>query len=646
VDFFTQQERSRRATRLLIVLFLLAVAGTVAAVTIAAGLAINLYRQPYDPGGAVAGSFSAWIADNNLALLMVAALTAGLIGLASLYRSASLSRGGGEVARLLGATELSGEIDDPLRRRLMNIVEEMAIASGIPVPEVFVLEQEQGINAFAAGLNPANAAVAVTRGALERLTRSELQGVVAHEFSHILNGDMRLNQQLMGLSFGILVLSLMGKWLLRSLRVRRRGRSSGAMVAAMALGAMLVIIGSIGLFFSRLIKAGVARQRETLADASAVQFTRDVSGLAGALKKIGGHTGQLVARNGEEVAHMLFSRGSLVFRGWFATHPPLDERIRLLDPTFEPGDYTAIEVAEAEESLRAVERATRASLADETAQVSAAQLLEQAGHIAPQTFAAALRRSIPEEIGHAAHSKEVSFLLILALGLSRENSARMRQLEFLDLKLGSSRTSRCRALAAELDALDGRFRLPVLELAMPALKARPPEQLGFLTDLLRRLGELSETENLFDYVLMRVLESYLRLTPAAEIDIGHRQGRISVGEAFSTLLRAVAAFGHDDAGAALAAFKAGMSAVTHTGGAVAEPRFVPLSEARALGTLDAALLRLAAARPKAKRAVLKGVLACIRHDRELRIEELELFRAVAATLECPMPPASAVTADV
>ncbi|HSG65347.1 MAG TPA: M48 family metalloprotease, partial [Gammaproteobacteria bacterium] len=258
MDFFARQEQSRRNTRVLIALFALAVVATVSAVTLAAAVLISMYQQPYYTNGAIRTSMD-WLSSNAGTLLAIAALTAGFIGVTSLYRIATVASGGGQVARLLGGTVIPSATTDLLERRLVNVVEEMAIASGTPVPEIFVLEQEQGINAFAAGLTPADAAIAVTRGALDRLTRAELQGVVAHEFSHILNGDMRLNQQLIGLSFGILALSLVGRWLLRSVRFQRRGRSGSGAMAIVAAGAILVLVGSIGLFFSRLIKAGVSR---------------------------------------------------------------------------------------------------------------------------------------------------------------------------------------------------------------------------------------------------------------------------------------------------------------------------------------------------------------------------------------------------
>ncbi|MDX1562193.1 MAG: M48 family metallopeptidase, partial [Gammaproteobacteria bacterium] len=338
MDFFERQDASHRATRYLVLLFALAFLA-VAVVTgvvlmLLLGLAGN--GQVLSPTAASSGL----IAGDLSLLATIVAIVIGLMIIASLFRHATLARGGGQVARMLGGTQVTGDERDPLRRRLLNVVEEMAIASGLPVPEIYVLEQERGINAFAAGLTPGDAAVAVTQGALDHLTRAELQGVVAHEFSHILNGDMRLNSRLMGLSFGILVLSLIGRWLLRSsARGLRFSSNRGKGSALVVIGLALTVIGGIGVFLSRLIKAAVSRQRETLADASAVQFTREPLALAGALKKIGGFTPYLEAVEAEEVSHMLFGRAGRSFAGLFATHPPLPERIKALDPSFKPGDY-------------------------------------------------------------------------------------------------------------------------------------------------------------------------------------------------------------------------------------------------------------------------------------------------------------------
>ena len=231
----------------------------------------------------------------------------------------------------------------------------MAIASGMPVPDIYVLEQESGINAFAAGYTPGDAAIAVTRGTLELLDREELQGVIGHEFSHILNGDMRLNIRLMGVLFGIMVLGLIGRMILRSghhasIVSSRRGRGAPAVLI---IGLGLAILGGIGVFVARAIKASISRQREFLADASAVQFTRQTDGLASALKKIGGYEegSHLQAADPEEVSHMLFGTGSRL-SGMFATHPPLTERIQALDPHFKASDYPVVDTRTGEHGCK------------------------------------------------------------------------------------------------------------------------------------------------------------------------------------------------------------------------------------------------------------------------------------------------------
>ncbi len=639
MDFFTEQERAKRASRTLVVLFLLAVAVIVLAVTLIVAVVVRLYADPYGPQSVVSGgSLAAWLAEHGTLLAGVAAATALFIALASIYRMTTLSRGGAQVARMLGATEVAHDTQDRLRRRLLNVVEEMAIASGVPVPDVFVLEEESGINAFAAGLTTSDAAVAVTRGALEKLDRAELQGVIAHEFSHIMNGDMRLNLRLMGMSFGILILALLGRWLLHSMRFTRRSRSNGGVAAAVALGLAFIIIGYIGLFFGRLIKAGVSRQREILADASAVQFTRDSSGLAGALKKIGGYTGTLTTNDSEEIAHMLFSRGSRAFSGWFATHPPLDVRIQALDPGFRPGDYTV--VTDAYTSADDEHDVMVHSLVD-TAAVADVDILGTAGQSASHDVAESLRVAIPGELYHAAHSRETSLLLILALGFSDDPGAISTQSDLVEKQLGAARAGLVRELRKELDTLEARLKLPLLELAMPALRQRPPEQLEFLVSLLRRLTEQDSNERLFDYVLLRLLESYFWDLPNVGLKPPKAARTMPLGKALVTLLRCVAAFGHDDSDTALAAFRAGVSSLAKSGTRIPEPDFTPLEPARNLGELDEALARLATARPDARERVLRAVLECIRHDHRIELAEYELFRAIAATLGCPIPPAAA-----
>ncbi|MCE3004308.1 MAG: M48 family metallopeptidase, partial [Xanthomonadaceae bacterium] len=328
MDFFAQQALARGQSRRLVVLFVVAVACIAASIAVVLMLVLDLGLASAQRAAAGTTLFSRHAAAGGVA----AAVTLLVIVIASAFKVARLRGGGAVVARELGGSLVPSDTRDHRLRRLRNVVEEIAIASGVPVPEIYVLEQEPGINAFAAGWSPADAAVAVTAGALEHLDRDELQGVVAHEFSHILNGDMRLNIRLMGLLFGILVIGIAAREVL--LRSRGSGRD-GAALLLVALGIM--IIGYVGLFFGRLIKAGVSRQREFLADASAVQFTRQNQGIAGALKKIAANAegSQLAAHDGEEISHMLFGDG-VGYSRLFATHPPLVERIRRLDRGFDP----------------------------------------------------------------------------------------------------------------------------------------------------------------------------------------------------------------------------------------------------------------------------------------------------------------------
>ena len=638
MDFFARQEVSRRLSRALVGVFLLAFVLVALATTIVVTAALRLYTEN---NALYLGteSWSQWLGGHAGLVLGIAAGSFGLMVLASFYRTAQLSRGGGHVALSLGGTRVTGDGNDPLERRFVNVVEEIALAAGLPVPEIYVLEQESAINAFAAGRTGKDAAIAVTRGALERLTRSELQGVIAHEFSHILNGDMRLNQQLIGLSFGILVLSLIGRWLLRSMRYSRpsRGRKGGGIAAAMAIAVALLIIGWIGVLLSRLIKAGVSRNRERLADASAVQFTREPEGLAGALKKIGGYSARIESVDTEEVSHMLFEGRSSAFSGWFATHPPLLERIRALDPGFDPRDLpTSVEPLPPPGTAETAEREGATGLVSTHAATVGASPLERAGEIAAPA-GRALHEAVPDEVLHAARSREGSLLLVVALALSTDAASRRKQLALVEQRLGAARTELCKRLLGELERAPAELRLPVLELALPSLRQRPHGELTYVVELTTRVQELETAPSLFDFVLLRLVKAYLRDVPG--VDSGPRRAdrKLDPRAAVRALLATVAAFGSEQAGAARAAYEAGIASV---GWKLepADPTFDPPAALRDLERLDLALAALASIRPREKQRVLRGVLAAIRADAVTATEERELFRVIAVALDCPLPP--------
>src|SRR6186713_2124743 len=336
MDFFARQEAARRTTRWLLVAFLISVVLVVLAIDAVVVLLFGAAEPDASPTAAVLGTS-----------VVVLAIICG----ASLFKTLSLRAGGAAVARSLGGTRIERATSDLALKRLHNVVEEMSIASGVTMPEVYVLEHEDGINAFAAGNSPADAAIAVTRGAATRLKREELQGVIAHEFSHILNGDMRLNIRLLGWTFGLLAVAIVARVVLQSSPGsggRSRKDGAGALMLA-ALAAM--VLGYIGVFFGRLLQAAVSRHRERLADASAVQFTRDPAGLTGALLKIAGLSAgsRLVTPSAEEVAHMLFAPG---LDRLMATHPSLEDRLKELDPNFRVSELPALAAAAARDAQR------------------------------------------------------------------------------------------------------------------------------------------------------------------------------------------------------------------------------------------------------------------------------------------------------
>jgi len=337
MNFFEAQERARKSSRLLVLWFALAVIGVILVIYVCATIALQM-SSPDQHSIYVATEVSQLGLWNPELLLWTTVLVGGVIFIGSLTKLSQLSGGGKVVAENLGGRLVEPDTRNHYERRLLNVVEEMAIASGVPIPEVWIMDEEPGINAFAAGTDPANAVIGVTRGTLERLNRSELQGVIAHEFSHILNGDMKLNIRLMGWIFGLVMVSVIGRFLLESLRHFRGSRNSknggGLIIAILAAGLVLWLVGSVGVLFARMIQAAISRQREFLADASAVQFTRLPDGISGALKKIGGFAehGHIIAPAAAEARHMFFAGSSL--SSLMATHPPLSQRIKAIDPSW------------------------------------------------------------------------------------------------------------------------------------------------------------------------------------------------------------------------------------------------------------------------------------------------------------------------
>lgn len=619
MDFFRSQDVARRKTGWLVLYFVLAVIGVVAAVVLVAVIAVNI------------------ASDQKAALTPPVVLAAGgaalvVIFLGTAFKTAQLSSGGKVVAESLNGRPLNSSTTDPLERRLLNVVEEMAIASGVPTPPVYVMDDETEINAFAAGFAPGDAVIGVTRGSMEQLTRDELQGVIAHEYSHILNGDMRLNLRLMGLVHGILVIALTGTFLLRIMGNTRISRSDGdkkdggnLAIAILILGVGLYIVGWIGVVFGRLIKAAVSRQREFLADASAVQFTRNPLGIAGALKRIGGYGGsKLKAPNAEVASHLYFGDGMGFWASSpFATHPPLPDRILRLDPSFKgqmiddpPPTPPGIEEASTA-GFAASPRPRRA--------ISTEEAISSVGDVRPDhvNYAAKLVASLPEKLQEAAHDPFSSRAVVLALLFSETKDGSTNWADKVDAKLAGE-AERLFPMTKELPL---EQRLPLLELCFPALQQLSLDQRrAFRRDVDAAAGADAKI-TLFEYTVQRTLLRRLLEEPKP---IKSSVSKLSyVSGSAERLLGALSYLGSPDGPAF--AFDVGAARL----GIDVK---LPDKDECDLRAVDAALEVLHGLTPKLKRRLLDACAACVGADGKIAVKEAELFRAVADALDCPVPP--------
>jgi len=680
MDFFGEQRRAVGQSKRLVALFAIAVALIVVVVS---GI-VALGWIAFSNGEAMARGPTP---GKVIPVAVIAGLiTLALIALASWTRTSHLRQGGGVVAQQLGGSLISPDTTNPSYRRLRNVVEEMAIASGIPVPEVYVLEQEPGINAFAAGYTPSDAAIGVTRGCLEQLNRAELQGVIAHEFSHILNGDMRLNIRLVGLLFGILVLSILARTVMRG---ARGGRNSRGAAPILMVALAVAVVGAIGVFFGRLIKAGLSRQREYLADASAVQFTRDNTAVAGALKKIAitAQGSQLTVADGEEISHMLFGDG-VGYSRLFATHPPLMERIQRLDPGFQPEQLRELAVRwqrrrkaeqEAKEAAEMQEARDRfpgglgslpgtealpggavggvlagailsggaasgsttsagegggagSRLQTDTPGASMARRVANPGvdHV---RYAELLRAELPQALADAAHMHDHAIDLVLAVLVDAAGRAPAPHLERIAEHRGADSRVAVEALLPHFARLHPVQRAPLLAIAFPALKRRPAPELEAFRELVEVLIHLDGEVSLFEYALGRDLAVHLEEArdPSGARVFGSMHLHEVQAEA-ATVLAVLAMHGHDDEESARRAYLKGLYTLLPQ----ASMTFAPPQDW--VAALDQALPRLDRLEPVAKALLLEALLATLHHDGRITPQESELLRAVCAALHCPLPP--------
>ncbi|RUO24806.1 M48 family metallopeptidase [Aliidiomarina maris] len=499
MNFFHHQDIARRNTRLLGLLFSLAVILLVSLVALLVSFFMGGVQYQQGPGYQTS---TEWALHWDV-IVASAGVAMSVIGFAVLYKWVVLRPGGKVVAEHLGGRRLSPNSQDPLERKVLNVVEEMAIAANMPVPPVYMLDREPAINAFAAGYSPRDAVIGITRGCAEKLNRAQLQGVVAHEIAHILNGDMRLNIRIIAILNGILFISHAGYLLLR-FGALGGGRRDGKNAALPLLGLGLLVLGAIGVLFGNIIKAAVSRQREFLADASAAQFTREPEALSGALQQIGvaqgrgkgGRSGsEIESPNADEAAHLFFGQAVNKFMSVMATHPPLEERIRRLEPSWD-GKYKANPVASNEESSQnknpqAEHRARQESFVRTLAGLAASI-------------------DLPDKVVADARDPEHAKALVLALLLSDDDATRDAQLNLLQSTLTPDQYDDVVAHVSEVKALPLEQQLPLTELMMPALKMMNAQAANNFLQLMQRLIDVDAQVSLFEWCLYQVIWRYLQ----------------------------------------------------------------------------------------------------------------------------------------
>ncbi|MFT6897601.1 MAG: Zn-dependent protease with chaperone function [Paraglaciecola sp.] len=643
MNFFESQDRARKHTFQLIFLFSLAVIILIIMVNLLVMLAFGFINNEQMLNGQ---SFWQQMDWRTFATIGAAVTLVVLVG--SLYKIMALSGGGKVVAEGLGGQLIPQNTTDLNQRMLLNVVEEMAIASGTPAPPVYLLAQENGINAFAAGFSPKDAVIGVTQGAIEHLSRDQLQGVIAHEFSHIFNGDMRLNIRLIGVLNGILILGIIGYHLLYSASHSRRGRGNGkgaAGILALAIG--LIVIGFAGTFFGGLIKAAVSRQREYLADASAVQFTRNPDGIAGALKRIGGlEFGSVLKDPGAaEISHALFAQGVSGFmQGLAATHPPLAKRILHIVPNWDgkfatrdqPDTEQSVQSGDSKVTMSQEELAKKMSaVAAGVSMVDVANNINQIGNPEQATiyYARALIAQLPDVIKDAAREPYGARAVIYALLLNKEQDVRHRQLAHIHKYADPNVEVLTRKLLPEMDSLAVKFRLLLIDIAIPALKQLSLAQYQIFRDNMDALIDMDCKLVVQEWTLRKIL--FIHLDPQFFKHPPRKMGAVDSEQLkpeMALLLSVLAYAGQQSQVATEDVFTSALDVLGMMGLRLVNKKAINLNE------LDSALQKLEKLTPLAKPKLLHACATCIMRDQKIEPVEVELLRAFSDVLECPMPP--------
>jgi Zn-dependent protease with chaperone function len=608
MNFFRAQDEARGRTTKLVVLLVLAILVLTGTLYVLAVLG---------QGKLLAHGELEWFQPKLFLATAGSALVVILGG--SVLRIAELSKGGGAIAERLGGRLVGATTKDAAERRYLNVVQEMALASGLPVPLCYVIDGDETINAFAAGNSPQDAAVGVTRGALRNLTRDELQGVIAHEFSHIGNGDMKLNLRIIGAIAGLTALAQLGYIFFR-LAGSVRGKNSAPIALAMVLtGVVVLLIGSGGILFGKIIQAAVSREREYLADASAVQFTRNPLGLASALRKVAGLSGaQREASSAElEAQHMFFAGSAGFLESLFSSHPPISERIRRVDPAFDGHipDVTPVAVTADDEPVsglsgRAV--ATPPPLPIPARAVPTdLQIQDSVG----------FRGVIPGALREASEDPVSAMAVVLGLILRHDPAQRAAQLAQAEALAGGEVVKESRRLDALLRAVPAGSRVALLDLSMPALRQLSPAQVAAFRKALERAGYEAE-----DGLIVLLIQASMRRYLSSEKNPPSRPGDLAA--ACGLVLSAVVQTSGEDPAAQARAYVLGAGVLGMAG---LSPTMVPPASVD-LGKVDEALAVIAGQSVPARRQFVRGIGAAMLHDGRAEPAEIEIVRAVSDSL--------------
>jgi Zn-dependent protease with chaperone function len=630
MNFFEHQDQARRNTTRLVVLFLFAVTFVVISTALVISGVVTYfqtqniisteYRSVSDWAGLFSTPVFAWSALGTLVI----------IALGSTYKNLQLGGNGIQVALSMNAKHIHPETKSPVHKRLLNIVTEMALASGNPVPKVFVIPGD-GINAFAAGYHRHQIVVSVTEGALAQLSRDELQGVIAHEFSHINFGDVKINMRLVALLHGILLIGLIGQHLIGT-RYHGGGiDSSRSKNRGAGLGIALVMIGYTGTFFGNIIKAAVSRQREFLADASAVQFTRNPDGIASALKKIasGSKEQGIASENAEQYSHFYFSSLRPHFLGGlFNTHPAIEERITRLghsldkssgakdSPSSSQNSQNAMGFANSEENTQGFKESAASTGSSE-------QIMASVGEPTIKNIAAAKSHltALPAELVKATQNAFDARILIY--GLIIENtpkSFQAQQIEYLKKQTDLATITTLTPIRESIRQLQAKDYHTLILMSQAAILDQSPEQAIGFQHCARALIEADKQLTLFEWCIYRLAIAPYKVHLDGNKKLSDCQPELGVLFYYTLTQNPPNS-------------RAVILQDVHRILGVAT---IPLRKV-SLSQLDSALSTLAQLKPLSKPILLKALIACIRGDDDITADEFALLRMVALVLDCPIP---------